>query len=286
MPLSDVYDIGCVFGYHVRGRSRAAGSGAGHVRHRPQDRCPGRRPGRAAARKPDVDHRAGRCSRRRPRPPGVRAGVPGHSRRGAREGGARPGRPPRRRLPRSRCRSGEPAGHGRKVPGQVRSAARSAAARRRARRAPPALGRRHLPRPGQERAAEQLLRVRPRGRHHLARHPGRSRGAGQPSDRRGAARCDERMGGPVPRAGVDGRDRAAAARARPRQLGRGRVRPRRRSRALVQRRQLPGEGPGGRRAGRPIPGLAPIRDELGFDKNEMSYSDAIYFTADGKAVRQ
>jgi hypothetical protein len=44
MPLSDVYDIGCVFSYHVRGRSQTAGSGAGHVRDRPRDRCPGRRP--------------------------------------------------------------------------------------------------------------------------------------------------------------------------------------------------------------------------------------------------
>jgi hypothetical protein len=32
MPLSDVYDVGCVFGYHVRGRPPAARSGAGHVR--------------------------------------------------------------------------------------------------------------------------------------------------------------------------------------------------------------------------------------------------------------
>jgi hypothetical protein len=30
----------------------------------------------------------------------------------------------------------------------------------------------------------------------------------------------------------------------------------------------------------------PSKDGLGFDESEMSYSDAIYFTADGKAVRQ
>ena len=30
----------------------------------------------------------------------------------------------------------------------------------------------------------------------------------------------------------------------------------------------------------------PSRDGLGFDESEMSYSDAIYFTAGGKAVPQ
>jgi Papain fold toxin 1, glutamine deamidase len=29
----------------------------------------------------------------------------------------------------------------------------------------------------------------------------------------------------------------------------------------------------------------PSKDGLGFDENEMSYSDAIYFTADGKVIR-
>jgi hypothetical protein len=38
--------------------------------------------------------------------------------------------------------------------------------------------------------------------------------------------------------------------------------------------------------GAPIPGLAPVQGGLGFDESEMSYSDAIYFTADGRAVRQ
>jgi hypothetical protein len=133
-------------------------------------------------------------------------------------------------------------------------------------------------------AAEQLRRMRPCSRHHLARHPGRSRGAREPAGRRGAARRDERMGGPLPRTGVDGRDRAAPARAR--------------SSAVVgfDRADAPGhwfnavnyqgsvlavDGQGARFQDWP-----PSRDGLGFDESEMSHSDSIYFTPDGKAARQ